>query len=102
MVLIDNTRPGEGGITMHQKNLADLYGLDPIPWSRALEALESGKQRNDTSFLATTRPDGRPHVAGVGAVWDSGKVYFVSGAGTRSAIAARRRRRTSARCPCRR
>ena len=25
-----------------QKNLADLYGLPPVPWSRALEALESG------------------------------------------------------------
>jgi len=68
---------------MDQKNLADLYGLGPIPWSRALEALESGEQRNETSFLATTRPDGRPHLAGVGAVWDDGKVYFVSGAGTR-------------------
>ena len=68
---------------METKNLADLYGLPPIPWSRALEALESGDQRNETSFLATTRPDGPPHVAGVGAVWDHGKVYFVSGAGTR-------------------
>jgi Pyridoxamine 5'-phosphate oxidase len=68
---------------MDQKNLADLYGLDPIPWSRALEALESPERGNDTSFLATTRPDGRPHSAGVGAVWDDGKVYFVSGAGTR-------------------
>ena len=26
---------------MRQKNLADLYHLDPIPWSRALEALET-------------------------------------------------------------
>ena len=68
---------------METKNLADLYHLPPIPWSRALEALESGQQRNETSFLATTRPDGRPHLAGVGAVWDEGKVYFVSGAGTR-------------------
>jgi len=68
---------------MDTKNLADLYGLDPIPWSRALEALESGQQRNETSFLATTRPNGRPHLAGIGAVWDDGKVYFVSGAGTR-------------------
>ena len=68
---------------MDTKNLADLYGLDPIPWSRALEALESGQQRNETSFLATTRPNGRPHLAGIGAVWDNGKVYFVSGAGTR-------------------
>ena len=69
---------------MDQKNLADLYELPPVPWSRALEALEAGKQRgNETSFLATTRPDGRPHLAGVGAVWDDGKVYVVSGPGTR-------------------
>ena len=68
---------------METKNLADLYGLEPIPWSRALAALETGSQRNETSFLATTRPDGRPHLAGVGAVWEEGKVYFVSGDGTR-------------------
>jgi general stress protein 26 len=66
-----------------QKNLADLYHLEPIPWSRALEALESAEPKKETPFLATTRPDGRPHVAGVGALWDSGKVYFVSGAETR-------------------
>src|SRR4029450_6714750 len=75
--------PREGAPSMDTKNLADLYGLDPIPWSRALQALESPERPNDTHFLATTRPDGRPHVAGVGAVWDSGKAYFVSGAGTR-------------------
>ena len=68
---------------MNQKNLADLYGLDPIPWSRALEALESAKPKTQTPFLATTRPDGRPHVAAVGAIWDSGRIYFVSGAATR-------------------
>ena len=68
---------------MHQKNLADLYDLDPIPWSRALEALESAEPRTQTPFLATTRPDGRPHVAALGALWDDGKVYFVSGPGTR-------------------
>ena len=68
---------------MDQKNLADLYDLDPIPWSRALEALESTEPQTNTPFLATTRPDGRPHVAALGALWDSGKVYFVSGPGTR-------------------
>ncbi len=71
---------------MHEKNLADLYHLDPIPWTVALEALESGESgasEHPTQFLATTRPDGRPHLAGVGAVWDDGKVYFVSGDGTR-------------------
>ena len=68
---------------MDQKNLADLYSLDPIPWSLALAALESAEPRTQTPFLATTRSDGRPHVAAVGALWDDGKVYFTSGAGTR-------------------
>jgi general stress protein 26 len=68
---------------MDQKNLADLYHLDPIPWSRALEALESTRPQAQTPFLATTRPDGRPHVAALGALWDNGKVYFVSGPATR-------------------
>ena len=66
-----------------RKNLADLYKLDPIPWSTALKALESNEPQKQTSFLTTTRPDGRPHVAGVGALWDNGKVYIVSGPETR-------------------
>ncbi|HET7030674.1 MAG TPA: pyridoxamine 5'-phosphate oxidase family protein [Candidatus Limnocylindrales bacterium] len=68
---------------MDEKNLADLYHLDPIPWSRALEALEAHEPQKQTPFLATIRPDGRPHVAGVGALWDEGRVYVVSGPGTR-------------------
>jgi nitroimidazol reductase NimA-like FMN-containing flavoprotein (pyridoxamine 5'-phosphate oxidase superfamily) len=36
-----------------------------------------------TYWLATTSPDGRPHVAGVGAIWSDGKIYVVSGPGTR-------------------
>jgi nitroimidazol reductase NimA-like FMN-containing flavoprotein (pyridoxamine 5'-phosphate oxidase superfamily) len=68
---------------METKNLADLYGLEPIPWSRALAALESFTGPEHRSFLATTRPDGRPHLAGVGALWDGGKVYIVSGEATR-------------------
>ena len=68
---------------METKNLADLYHLDPIPWSRAQAALESFGGPEHRAFLATTRPDGRPHLAGVGALWDRGKVYVVSGDGTR-------------------
>ena len=68
---------------MDQKNLADLYKLDPIPWKVALDALESADAQKHTPFLATTRPDGRPHVAGVGALWDDGRVYVVSGPQTR-------------------
>ncbi len=65
-----------------QKNLAELYKLDPVPWSTALKALESNEPQKQTPFLTTMRPDGRPHVAGVGALWDDGKVYVVSGPGT--------------------
>jgi uncharacterized pyridoxamine 5'-phosphate oxidase family protein len=65
------------------KNLAELYDLEPIPWARALEALESNEPRDQTPFLATTRRDGRPHVAPLGALWDDGKVYFVSRPRTR-------------------
>jgi hypothetical protein len=42
---------------MEQKNL-DIYGNKPIPWSRALAALEA--------------PSTKPHIAGVGALWVDG------------------------------
>jgi uncharacterized pyridoxamine 5'-phosphate oxidase family protein len=70
-----------GGHGMETKNL-DIYGHEPLPWSRVEEQLESdGSHR--TYWLATTDRDGRPHLAGVGAIWLDGKVYFVSGASTR-------------------
>ena len=67
---------------MDQTNL-DIYGHAALPWSRAEEALAAVEGEDITHFLATVRPDGRPHVAGVGALWVDGKFYFVSGAGTR-------------------
>src|SRR5260370_6760543 len=66
---------------MHEQNL-DIYGHAPIPWSRALkqlEALAREEGRGRTLWLATTDPDGRPHLAAVGAIWVDGKFYFVSG-----------------------
>ncbi len=69
---------------MKTKNLADLYELPPVPWEKALAALETPDAPNGgTWFLATTGPDGKPHLAGVGALWDNGNVYVVSGPGTR-------------------
>jgi hypothetical protein len=67
---------------METTNL-DIYGHPPLPWSRAEQALEAATGQDFTYFLATVRPDGRPHVAGVGALWVDGKFYIVSGAGTR-------------------
>jgi general stress protein 26 len=65
-----------------QTNL-DGYGHPPLPWSRAERQLEAVVGENVTHFLTTVRPDGRPHVAGVGALWVDGRFYFTSGARTR-------------------
>lgn len=67
---------------MQQTNL-DIYGHPSLPWSRAEKQLEAKTDENVTHFLATVRSDGRPHVAGVGALWVDGKFYFTSGPGTR-------------------
>ena len=67
---------------MDQTNL-DIYGHDPLPWSRAEKQLESTTGPAVTHFLSTVRPDGRPHVAGIGAIWFDGKFFFTSGVGTR-------------------
>jgi hypothetical protein len=63
-----------------EKNL-DIYGSAPIPWSRALKELEANTA--GTYWLATTTPDGRPHLAGVGGLWVDGKIYVVTGPRTR-------------------
>ena len=67
---------------METKNL-DIYGHDALPWDRAREALEASSGAMVTYFLGTVRPDGRPHAAGVGAVWVDETFWFVSGPETR-------------------
>ena len=66
-----------------QENL-DIYGHAEIFWSAALEPLEEG--RVERYWLATVGPDGQPHLAGLGARWVDGRLYFVSGARTRRGI----------------
>jgi hypothetical protein len=62
----------------------DRYGNSVLPWSRAHDLLESGPKGPLVGFfLGTVRPDGRPHAAGIGAVWHDGDLYFPSGPGTR-------------------
>src|SRR5947207_14799707 len=64
----------------------DRYGSAELPWSRPRDILASDTPTADlTFFVATVRPDGRPHSAGVGAVWVDDALYFVSGPGTRRA-----------------
>lgn len=64
----------------------DRYGSPALPWSRPRELLATSLTRSDiTCFLGTVRPDGRPHAAGVGALWLDGELYFTSGPATRKA-----------------
>jgi hypothetical protein len=63
------------------KNLT-RYGEAELPWDRPRDLLAVGSLPG-TQFLGTTRPDGRPRAAGVGAIWIDGDLYFTSGPGTR-------------------
>ena len=64
----------------------DRYGNPALPWSRAYDLLAFGPKGPLAGFfLGTVRPDGRPHAAGIGAVWHDGDLYFTSGPGTRKA-----------------
>jgi hypothetical protein len=61
----------------------DRYGSAALPWSRPRDILASDTPKSQlTFFVATVRPDGRPHSAGVGAVWADDALYFTSGPGT--------------------
>ena len=64
----------------------DRYGSPPLPWSRPHDLLVASPAQPGTPyFLGTSRPDGRPHAASVGAGWLDGDLYFTSGPGTRKA-----------------
>ncbi|MGH2516768.1 MAG: pyridoxamine 5'-phosphate oxidase family protein [Ktedonobacterales bacterium] len=64
----------------------DRYGSPAIPWSRPRDLLAAGSsQPSIPFFLGTSRPDGRPHAAGIGALWLDGDLYFTSGREARKA-----------------
>jgi hypothetical protein len=64
----------------------DQYGSAVLPWSRPRDILVADSANVDlTFFVGTVRPDGRPHSAGVGAIWVDDALHFVSGPGTRRA-----------------
>ncbi|MGH8958991.1 MAG: pyridoxamine 5'-phosphate oxidase family protein [Acidimicrobiia bacterium] len=62
----------------------DQYGYEALPWSAVVEALEdsTASSQDVNAVLGTVLPDGRPHAAGVGAMWIDGGWYIVSGPGT--------------------
>ena len=66
----------------------DRYGSAALPWSRARDRLAAPPkvgQPEASHFLGTVRPDGRPHAAGIGALWYDGDLYITAGPGTRKA-----------------
>jgi hypothetical protein len=53
-------------------------------WEVARDRL-ANPEKQRTSWLATTRPDGRPHLMPVIAFWIDGAIHIVAGEGTRKA-----------------
>ncbi|MGH2534640.1 MAG: pyridoxamine 5'-phosphate oxidase family protein [Thermomicrobiales bacterium] len=53
----------------------------PTPWAEARDRLEAA----GSFWLATARPDGRPHVRPILAIWLDGALYFVANAASRKA-----------------
>jgi nitroimidazol reductase NimA-like FMN-containing flavoprotein (pyridoxamine 5'-phosphate oxidase superfamily) len=54
---------------------------NPTPWTEAREVLE----RADVFWVSTVRPDGRPHVTPLIAVWHENALYFCTGPDERKA-----------------
>jgi Pyridoxamine 5'-phosphate oxidase len=53
----------------------------PTPWEEARRQVETAK----AYWLATVRPDGRPHVTTIAAVWLDGGLHFATGESERKA-----------------
>src|SRR3954471_11720662 len=66
------------------KNL-DGYGNPVLDWERVRGPLASGELLRKAAAFGTVRPNGKPHVVRVGAIWMGGDLYFVSGAQSRKA-----------------
>lgn len=63
------------------------YGIEPataglLPWSWAVERLTT----SHAYWLATTRPDGSPHVMPVWAMWHETALWFSSAGPSRKAL----------------
>ncbi|GAB7073474.1 pyridoxamine 5'-phosphate oxidase family protein [Streptomyces albidoflavus] len=56
-------------------------GAEAVPWSTAEDLLH----RSEVFWLTTVRPDGRPHVTPLLAVWQHGALHFATGAEERKA-----------------
>ena len=57
-------------------------GAEATPWPQARAALEAAQ----LSWVATVRPDGRPHVTPLVAVWLDDALHFTTGPGEQKAV----------------
>jgi PPOX class probable F420-dependent enzyme len=72
---------------MRSKNLGELYNLPLVDWAVITDRLDqgltlapaTGGPDHHTCWLATTNPDGSPHVTGIGAKWHADTFWFVTG-----------------------
>jgi nitroimidazol reductase NimA-like FMN-containing flavoprotein (pyridoxamine 5'-phosphate oxidase superfamily) len=67
--------------------VADLDSQFSSPGARALPWMDAEQQLQNAGvfWLSTVRPEGRPHVAPLIAVWLDGALYFCTGDGERKA-----------------
>ena len=56
-------------------------GATPTPWAAVQQVLENAQ----LSWITTVRPDGRPHVTPLVAVWLDGALHFSTGLGEQKA-----------------
>lgn len=64
----------------------DIYGAEPLPWSRPRDLLAAGAPQPGTPFfLGSVGPGERPHSAGVGVLWLDGDLFFTSSPRARKA-----------------
>jgi general stress protein 26 len=65
---------------------AEIHGFsdpdaEPTPWAAGLEQVSDA----DTFWVSTVRPDGRPHVTPLIAVWHGDSIWFTTGPEERKA-----------------
>jgi len=74
---------------METKNLATRYGLPALDWGAIRRDLDAGAIRvadgpgRVTCWLTSVDDDAAPHTNGIGAVWNDGAFWFVTGRTTR-------------------
>jgi hypothetical protein len=72
--------------TSREDVTAEIHGFSqpdatPTPWSAGVEQVSAA----DTFWLSTVRPDGRPHVTPLIAVWHGEAIWFATGPDERKA-----------------